>query len=191
MKNNKNNTKKVLAYTLKNIMKNNHISKITITEIIKECKINRKTFYYHFENIYDLIKWIFKKEIFEVIEQYYLVNDWEEVVIFIVDYINENRYIFTGALEIMGPEEMKKFFHDGFISIINSVVNSLEDSLNLEIPDDFKNFFCEIYSETLLSLLVNLFKGTLVKDKSKIINYISLIFKSSIPEILKSASKSK
>ena len=185
------NTKKELANALKNIMKSKQISKISITEIVKECDVNRKTFYYHFENIYDLIKWILKEEIFEVIKKIYLVNDWEHAIVFIVDYVNENKYILNTTLEIMGPDEMKNFFYNSFISIITPTVDSLEESLNLEIPIDFKIFLCEIYSETLSSLIINLFKDNIIRDKNKIISYMSLIFKSSVPEMLKSASKNK
>lgn len=189
MNNTKNKTKKTLANTLKNIMKDNHPSKITVTEIIKECEINRKTFYYHFENIYELIKWILKEEVFEIINKFNLVNDWEDAIIFIVDYVKENKYILKCTLEIMGPDEMKKFFYNNFISIIHTGVDSLKESLNLDIPIDFKNFLCEIYSEVLSNLLISLSKDIIVRDKTKIISYVSLIFKASIPEILKSASK--
>ena len=46
--------------------------KLTVTDIVNECHITRQTFYYHFEDIPDLLKWILdqassqlEKEIFE------------------------------------------------------------------------------------------------------------------------------
>ncbi len=50
------NTKKALADTLKELMTRKPFSKITVSEIIRECNVNRKTFYYHFEDIYIFIK---------------------------------------------------------------------------------------------------------------------------------------
>ncbi|WP_295208123.1 TetR family transcriptional regulator [Ruminococcus sp.] len=33
------------------------LSKITVSEIVADCNINRKTFYYHFEDVQSLLKW--------------------------------------------------------------------------------------------------------------------------------------
>lgn len=52
------NTKKMLSGALKNAMKSKSLSKITVSELIEACGVNRKTFYYHFQDIYDLLKWI-------------------------------------------------------------------------------------------------------------------------------------
>ena len=51
-------TKRALAASLKKLMEKKPLSKITVSEIISDCNVNRKTFYYHFQDIYDLLKWI-------------------------------------------------------------------------------------------------------------------------------------
>ena len=56
------NTKKALAESLKKFMKKKPFSKITVSELVTDCNINRKTFYYHFEDIYDLLKWMFEED---------------------------------------------------------------------------------------------------------------------------------
>ena len=45
------NTRKSLAESLKKAMRTKAFSKITVSEIIGDCGVNRKTFYYHFEDI--------------------------------------------------------------------------------------------------------------------------------------------
>ena len=75
------NTKKTLAESLKRIMKNKTFSKITVSEIIADCGVNRKTFYYHFEDIYDLLKWIFENEAVEVVKHFNLAVDYEEAIL--------------------------------------------------------------------------------------------------------------
>ena len=47
-------TKRTFAASLKRIMGKKPFSKITVSEIIQDCNMNRKTFYYHFEDIYAL-----------------------------------------------------------------------------------------------------------------------------------------
>ena len=69
------NTKKTLAESLKKIMKHKSFSKITVSEIISDCGLNRKTFYYHFEDIYALLKWILESEAIEVVKHFNLIVD--------------------------------------------------------------------------------------------------------------------
>ena len=55
-------TKWAMAMALKHIMTQKPLSKITITDITEACGINRMTFYYHFQDIFDLIDWICQEE---------------------------------------------------------------------------------------------------------------------------------
>ena len=55
-------TKMALAAALKKLLEKKPLSKITVTDITRECEINRHTFYYHFRDIYDLIEWIYVNE---------------------------------------------------------------------------------------------------------------------------------
>ncbi|MGL5650991.1 MAG: TetR family transcriptional regulator [Paraclostridium sp.] len=45
-------TKKALASSLKSLMNTTSLNKITINDIVQDCGVNRRTFYYHFKDIY-------------------------------------------------------------------------------------------------------------------------------------------
>ena len=55
-------TKKVIAYEFKDLLKEKSFNKITVNDIAKKCNINRQTFYYHFQDIQDLVEWICVEE---------------------------------------------------------------------------------------------------------------------------------
>ena len=61
-------TKNALATALKKLLSKKELSKITISNITEECGVNRQTFYYHFNDIYDLLEWIFTNEVIEEID---------------------------------------------------------------------------------------------------------------------------
>lgn len=104
------NTKKALAESLKKAMKKKPFSKITVSELIADCNINRKTFYYHFEDIYDLLKWMFEEEAINVLKHFDLLVDYEEALNFVMDYVEQNDHIINCAYDSIGQEEMKRFF---------------------------------------------------------------------------------
>ena len=58
-------TKLWIANTMKELMKNQSIDKIRVTEICRRAEIERPTFYYHFQDKYDLVAWIFFHDAFQ------------------------------------------------------------------------------------------------------------------------------
>lgn len=52
-------TKQVLAYSMKDLMSRQPLAKITVGDVCQACGMNRKSFYYHFQDKYDLVTWIF------------------------------------------------------------------------------------------------------------------------------------
>ena len=52
-----NTTKQALEASLKKVMLQKPLDKITISDITLDCGISRMAFYYHFKDIYDLVEW--------------------------------------------------------------------------------------------------------------------------------------
>ena len=63
---NTNLTKKELAESLKRLASERLFEHITVGDIVKECGVNRQTFYYHFTDKYELLDWIYNNETFHV-----------------------------------------------------------------------------------------------------------------------------
>lgn len=103
-------TKKALAASLKKLMEDSALDKISIREITEDCGVNRKTFYYHFENIYDLVNWLFEEEAIESVKQYDFLADYKEVVRFSMNYVEENEHVVNSALDALGRDELKNSF---------------------------------------------------------------------------------
>ncbi|MGN0160325.1 MAG: TetR/AcrR family transcriptional regulator C-terminal domain-containing protein [Lachnospiraceae bacterium] len=178
------NTKKTLADSLKKIMKKKSFSKITITEIISDCGLNRKTFYYHFEDIYALLKWMLESEAVEVVKQFNLIVDHEEAINFIMDYIEENDYIISCAYDSIGRDEMKRFFFADFKEMVASIICSAEKETGKNLSDKYREFLCCFYSEALAGILIDWIKNRKEQDRQQVIEYLVKTMKSSLLGIL-------
>mgnify|MGYP004498375451 FL=1 len=183
------NTKKTLAASLKKFMNKKPLSKITVSEIVADCKVNRKTFYYHFEDIYALLKWMLEEEAIEVVKNFDLIVDYEEAMIFVIDYVNENQHILSCAYDSMGREEMKRFFFADLIGVMEKVIDGAEKEYDCKMQEDYKKFVCNFYTEAITGMLIDWLKDKSVRDKEKTINYLSNIFHSSLGDVIKNAPK--
>ena len=52
-------TKEALAAALRQMMTVKPIDKVTVKDIVEICGVNRQTFYYHFDDVDDLLEWVF------------------------------------------------------------------------------------------------------------------------------------
>ena len=60
-------TKRALCTALKELMEEEPFQKISVADICARCDMNRKSFYYHFRDKYDLVNWIFDTEFIAVV----------------------------------------------------------------------------------------------------------------------------
>ena len=70
-------TKHLLTESLKRLMTQKPLNKISIREITEGCGVNRQTFYYHFEDIYDQVRWMFRQEAVKLLDQQEGVLVWQ------------------------------------------------------------------------------------------------------------------
>ena len=183
------NTKKALAASLKKFMKQKPLSKITVSQLISDCNVNRKTFYYHFEDIYDLLKWTLEEEAIEVVKQYDLLVDYQEVITFVMDYVEENQHILNCAYDSLGREGMKRFLYADVIGILSTLIEGIEQQENIHADAEFKQFLCEFYTEALSGILISWFHDSKGRDRDKTIQDILLILRASLPNVLRASQQ--
>lgn len=179
------NTKKTIAEALKRAMKTKPFSKITVSEIVNDCGFNRKTFYYHFEDIYALLKWMLEQEAIEVVKNFDLLVNPEEAIALVMDYVDTNKYIINCAYDSIGRDEMKRYFLTHMHGVIRSIIDGIGEELGVLVDNDFKDFLTSFYTEALAGTLINYFQGNERRDRQELIDYVLLILRNSIPNVLK------
>lgn len=183
------NTKKMLSASLKHCMEKKSLSKITVTDIVTDCGLNRKTFYYHFQDVPDLLKWTLEQEAVDVVKQFDLLNELEEALRFAVRYIRENSHMINCSYDSIGRDELKRFLNHDFQSIVMSIVEQIERKENVHSDPDAKKIICNFYTEGMAGELVDLLKSRDAAQDEKSIRCISLVVRTSLEAAVISCSK--
>ena len=170
--------------TYQKLMRAKPFSKITVTEIVNDCGVNRKTFYYHFEDIYALLRWIFEEEAVNIIKKFYLLNDYDEAIEFIYEYISENKDLLRNAYDAFGSVELSSFFHMSFVGLNESLIESVEQKMHKRLPERTREYLCEFLTEASGGLLLNIISGNMHFDRSKDMMPVSSIIWASIVGVL-------
>ncbi|MCR5177221.1 MAG: TetR/AcrR family transcriptional regulator C-terminal domain-containing protein [Anaerovibrio sp.] len=94
----KQTTKDLLGASLRELSTTKSIEKITIREITQNCGLTSTTFYNHFTDKYDLLVWIYHKQVEKLYAR--LGNDitWDELLKIGITIMKRNRHFYHNAI---------------------------------------------------------------------------------------------
>ena len=101
-------TKKALEASLKKLMLKKPLDKITIRDITDDCGISRMTFYYHFQDIYDLVEWCCIEDATAALQGKKTCDTWNEGLVQIFEAVLENKGFILKAYRCISREKMEK-----------------------------------------------------------------------------------
>ena len=172
------NTKKALAEALKGAMRSKPFSKITISELIAQCGINRKTFYYHFPDIYALLHWMLSEDALNIVRQYDLLNNYESAIRYAVDYVDSNDYLISCAFDSFGQGEMKQFFYKDVVDIVGAWIRDAAKEQNVTLEPEFMDYLAVYHTEALVGMFLDYARNRDTRDKEQTVAYLVRIIRS-------------
>lgn len=166
-------TKRALADALKRAMKQKPFQKITVSELVRACDVNRKTFYYHFDDIYMLLKWMFEQETLEVVKRFNLLTDYEAVITFVMDYVDENDYIINCVYDAIGRDELKRFFVSDMTAVVTGMIEQMAAAQERSLDAAHRDFVSRFFVEAIAGVLVDWIKDRTHRNRTAVQAYIS------------------
>ncbi len=141
-------TKRALADAMKRLMEQTPFSKISVGDICQACQMNRKSFYYHFRDKYDLVNWIFQSEFLSAVpwDQY---DSPQPIIRALCFYFYENRAFYRNALTIEGQNSFQDYFRSIMAPNLQAVA---EDQFGTDSPD--ADFFIHFCADALLAAII-------------------------------------
>lgn len=123
--------KEIIAEGARNLLMGKKVKKLTVKDIAEECNITRQTFYYHFEDIPDMIRWIMENEFDKMVQEMLARDDPEDSVY----------YLLTVALNIQPHLErgMQSNYGEEFEKIVGEFIHHFSRRL-MDEKGMFKNY---------------------------------------------------
>ena len=121
-------TEHALALALKDMMSHQPIDSISVLELSKKCGISRKTFYYHYHDIYDLLTQVFLEE---KIPNANLAEDYIELIESVFTYYKNNQEFIDATINSAGKELFQQFIYNNCFNVILRLVNEAPNNKRL------------------------------------------------------------
>ena len=178
------NTETMLADALKKLMKTKPFSKISVRELTETCGVNRKTFYYHFENMEALLRWSMEHDAFDDFPGIESCADPEELVTFVIQYADSHRRLLFTAFDSLGGELMRQQLINAFHRVIRLQIEKLEAARGRAFPEPRREFVLDFYSEAFGSNLLRYLKRKLPYTQQQMLDYTIQLLQTTLPAAL-------
>ena len=176
--------KKRLANTLHESLKQKSFSKITVSDIVADCGVNRKTFYYHFADIHALLRWLFTDEFEALIKSYDMLSDYAAIANGIMDYVEQNEALFHNIVHTVGEDSLNHALYDNVYALQNRVISSYESRYQIAFEEPFRAFLVKFLSDAGVGILMEWVRNRRYRNREMIIEYLRDLFRSAIPSLI-------
>lgn len=119
-------TKRKIAYALKELMETIPFEKITISDISEKSKVHRQTFYYHFQDRYELLDWLLNMELVSSFVEDFSYSNMEEKFYGVFSTIYNDRKFYQNAVNINMTDVYKYFARLSTKELLGLVNTTLE-----------------------------------------------------------------
>ena len=159
-----------MAKALKSIMAKKPLDKVTIRELADECGVNRQTFYYHFRDIYDLVRWMYEQEIKALIRRRESTDNWKDTLEILFDYLKCNKAACLSVYNSAGYRHLKRFFREILFETVKKDVFCFADAE--KISEGYLNFAVQFYTMAFEAVLESYLTGELENSPSELVSYL-------------------
>lgn len=140
-------TKRAIADGFKGLMAKKPFEKITIADITNACGLNRQTFYYHFQDKYELLNWIFYNDVISILSEdaeEITFDNWSDRVLKMLVVIKNNAKFYTNALNTEYGNEFRNYLFRVSKEVFNEVIDRISNGYYID--DEDKKFLSEFYA---------------------------------------------
>lgn len=171
-------TKKALATSLKKLMMKTSLEKITVKDVVADCGVNRQTFYYHFQDIYDLLGWIYRTEAVDGIGDCKTYDTWQQGYLKVFQYVSDNIIFCKNTFHSLGREHLDRFLHEVTYELIMGVIN--EVAKGTKMTGEEKDFVANFYTSAFIGLITLWIQDGIKEEPERIVDHLNKLIEGDI-----------
>ena len=175
-------TKYAIEASLKKLLLQKPLDKITISDITEDCGISRMTFYYHFKDIYDLVEWICLEESRRALEDKKTYDTWQQGFLQILEAVRDNKPFILNVYHSVSREQIEMYLYKLTYDLLINVVE--EKSQGMSIRPEDKQFIADFYKYAFVGLTLDWVRHNMKEDPQVMIDHLTKLVTGNITTAL-------
>lgn len=174
-------TKQALIASFKKLLETEPFDKITISDITNDCGLSRQTFYYHFRDIFDMIRWIYNSESLNEIGGRGGYGTWQDKIRELFDYTLNNKSLILGTFNSKCRNDLVGYYTDVSIRKISDIVEMKSDG---DIAEKDKKFIASVYAYAFVGIMVDWISDGMKESSEEMVDRVYKIVMSNFDRTL-------
>lgn len=146
------NTKKIISDKFTELFRQKGLDKVNVRELVEACGISRQAFYYHFQDILEVIQWGMEEKVKKISAVCEKTDSIEEAILIYVRFFSEDRPEINRLLDSRLREQF-----------LTMLTGSIRDYLEIQLeripghpalPPEKLDFALEFYSGGICQMLL-------------------------------------
>ena len=164
------------------LLREKPIQRIAVKELCQEAGVNRSTFYAHYQDIYDLLRWLLEHETVEALGG---AEDWQAALLDAFRYIRDNHMVIYHIYRSAGRDNL---LDCPFYSLARAIASaSLErEARELRLPEADADFLTDFYMYAIAGVMIGWFAGDMREEPEELVGRLSRLLEG---EFRRSAEK--
>ena len=175
-------TKRALEQSLKNLLQQKPLSKITISDITEDCGISRMTFYYHFKDIYDLVEWSCAEDAARALQNKKTYDTWQQGFVQIFHAVRENKVFVMNVYRCVNREQVEKYLVPLTDQLIMGVIT--ERAAGMTVREADQQFIAQVYSYAFVGIMLDWIRDDMRADPEELVNRLAMVIRGDITQAL-------
>lgn len=182
-------TKTAIIEAFVHLLETRSIEKITVKDIVEECGVNRKTFYYYFKDIYDLTEHVFRVSLEEYAQKSAGEENIEKLIKDFFSEVYANRRIILHVFNSSDSAVFEGYVYDVFNSLLLSAIKEKTSGCNVTQED--VELISEMYSTIFIGALLRRLRSGMKHDGIEGIARSCTLVKGTLDLMVKNAEQTK
>lgn len=177
-------TQKAIIDSFMELLQKKSLDKITVKDIIEETEVNRNTFYYHFQDIYDLLESAFEEEAVKFRSEADPKNNFYEEYIRTVNFLLDHSDAIIHIYNSKSRDVIKTYLESAASFFIGRFVEEAAEGSKLS--ENGKNYIIYFYTDAIIGITLRWIEGSMMDSKEVLIKTVSDSFNATVKQMVTS-----
>lgn len=176
-------TRKMIREQFVALLEEKPLDEITVKDVVERCQINRKTFYYYYQDLYAVLSEIFQTELDKVTAADGAPRPWEDSFLEAAEFALSHKKTIEHVYHSMRRDELDGYLYTVAGNVMNRYVERMGEGLHAYEED--KRVIACFYQSALTEMVLRWIIGGMREDPPTAIRRVGRLFDGNIALSLK------
>lgn len=159
-----------------NLLNRYPVDKITVKDIVSNCGISRNTFYYHYQDIHDLLRATFSSVLETVLNEN--VTTWRESLMACTRFALENRRAIYHIYRSSNRDQLEHFLNQATGESAEKLIRHL--TRGLTVSDEDIRYLTLFYKHAVVGILLEWLENDMKADVEHVISRLAVLLEGNL-----------